>query len=256
METKIVIPSHKRAETVTTTKVVEGCILCVEEKQAAKYRQFNKGVEIETHPDEVVGINAKRQWMLERWKNEAIMMLDDDILSFRRMYRPPARKYPRKSTIDKPTAREIIESTAHTASKFGAYLFGFGSHCNPQTYQPLKPFGFGGYIPGGCTGFLPGHGLSYQVDVTIPGEDYYICAMNAKVNRIAWIDKRFAFEYNKTYNNSGGMSEYRGADGEEKGRRWLVNLFGAGIITMPHRTPWTKMKKNAALRHLKIPWHV
>ena len=255
MEVKKIIPSHKRADNVTTTKVVDNCILCVAESQADDYRHYNQ-CEIITHPDNVLGINAKRQWILERWSNDAIIMLDDDIVSFRRMYRPPDRNYPRKSTIPSDLACEIIDHVADACLESGAKMFGFASHCNPQTFQPLRPFGLGGYIPGGCMGFLPGHGLKFDKDVTLLGCDYYICALNAYINRFAWIDRRFAFEFRKTYDNPGGMSEFRGADGEEKGREWLVKMFGSRVISLPQKTPWTRNKKNAAGRSLKIPWHV
>ena len=256
MEVTKVIPSHRRAGNVTTTQIVSGCILCVAEGQAQDYAAMNPGVKIVTHPDSVVGINAKRQWMLNRWSTSPLIMLDDDILSFRRLYRPPDRDYPRKSTVPADLVSEIIDRTAETAVEFGCKLWGFASHCNPQTYQPLRPFGLGGYIPGGCVGFIPGHGLHFPTEVTLPGCDYWICALNAHLNRIAWIDRRFAFEFRKTYDNPGGMAEFRGFNGEENGRSWLVSMFGADVITLPQKTPWTKAKKNAAGRALRIPWHV
>jgi hypothetical protein len=256
MECTKIIPSHKRAGSVTTTRVVSGCILCVAESQAQDYAAMNPGTEIVTHPDDVIGINAKRQWILDRWGSGPLMMLDDDILSFRRMYRPPDRDYPRKSTVPPDLVSEIIDRAAETCAEFGAKLFGFASHCNPQTYQPLRPFGLGGYIPGGCIGFLVGHGLHFPAEVTFPGCDYWICALNAHLNRIAWIDRRYAFEFRKTYDNPGGMAEFRGGDGEERGREWLVEMFGSSVIGIPQKTPWTKNKKNSAGRALRLPWHV
>lgn len=255
MEKAIVIPSHKRAGRVSTLDIVAGCVLCVPEAQAAAYRTAHPAAEVVTHPDGVNGIMAKRQWMLDRWAEVALVMLDDDIVSMRRMYRPPLVGYPRKSTIAPDLAREIIERTAETAAEMGSKLFGWASHCNPQTYQPLKPFGHGGYCCGGAMGFLPGHNLHFPADVMLPGCDYWVCALNAYHNRFAFYDRRFGFEFRSTYDNPGGMSEFRGPDGEAAGLAWLKVQFG-DAIKEPNKTPWTKAKKNAGGRSLKVPWHV
>lgn len=254
-EPVLAIPSHRRAGRVSTLKHVPGCILCVAESQAPGYAAAHPGVQIETHPDSLLGIMAKRQWMLDRWRDQALWMLDDDIIQAMRIYVPPGIGYPRKGTIAPGDVRELLAATAATAAKFGAYLFGWHSHCNPQTYQPLRPFSLGQYIPGGSMGFLPGHRLHFPVGVTCPGCDYWICALNAHIHRHSFVDRRFAFCFAKTYANPGGMSEFRGPDGEEEGRQWLVSMFGPDAIAAGRSTPHSKNKKNAGARALHIPWH-
>ena len=77
MQLRIVIPSHKRHDRVFAKKLVNDPIICVAESQADLYRQFNPDCEIVTHPDDVVGLIPKRNWMAKHFGN--LFMLDDDV---------------------------------------------------------------------------------------------------------------------------------------------------------------------------------
>lgn len=77
MQLRIVIPSHKRHDRVFAKKLVNDPIICVAESQADLYRQFNPDCEIVTHPDDVVGLIPKRNWMAKHFRN--LFMLDDDV---------------------------------------------------------------------------------------------------------------------------------------------------------------------------------
>lgn len=83
-DVKIVIPSHKRWSRVLTTSAVYGAALCVEESQADLYRKCNPGIEIITHPDSVLGLTRKRDWMIRNIGD--VFMLDDDISHLSRIY--------------------------------------------------------------------------------------------------------------------------------------------------------------------------
>ena len=74
---KIVIPSHKRHDRVFAKKLVNNPIICVAESQADLYRQYNPECEIVTHPDDVIGLIPKRNWMARHFGD--LMMLDDDV---------------------------------------------------------------------------------------------------------------------------------------------------------------------------------
>ena len=79
MPCKIVIPSHKRHDRVFAKKLVNDPIICVAESQADLYQQFNPECEIVTHPDDVIGLIPKRNWMAKHFGE--LFMLDDDVLS-------------------------------------------------------------------------------------------------------------------------------------------------------------------------------
>ena len=90
MGCQIVIPSHKRAGRVRTTSVVANAIICVPESQQADYARSNPNTEIVTHPDTVIGLARKRDWIIKHFRD--VFMLDDDIGSMQRVYTEQAKK--------------------------------------------------------------------------------------------------------------------------------------------------------------------
>jgi hypothetical protein len=77
MKIKIIIPSHKRADNVTTLKTVTGCAICVPRSQAKEYRKYNPKAEIIEHPDKLIGKAAKMNWLIQQ--DENMFFIDDDI---------------------------------------------------------------------------------------------------------------------------------------------------------------------------------
>ena len=77
MPLKIVIPSHKRHDMVLSKRLVVDPIICVAESQADIYREHNPECEIVTHPDDVIGLIPKRNWMARHCGD--LFMLDDDV---------------------------------------------------------------------------------------------------------------------------------------------------------------------------------
>jgi hypothetical protein len=145
----------------------------------------------------------------------------------------------------------------------GAYLYGFGSHANPITYNPFNPFKFGGYTPGGATGHLREDKLFYP-STTLPVGDYWICLLNAYYHRYAFYDLRYAFAFKQTYTGAGGMAEFRfnatsdvTDDPEIEATRWLRRKFGK-CIQVKHVDPRgpTKHNRNRGARTIVLPYKV
>lgn len=226
MELKIVIVSHKRADRVLTTRAVAGCALCVEESQAAEYARHNPGVELLVHPDAVVGLPAKRQWILDRYPD--CFQLDDDLKEMRAVHRPAGQS----SRLSPEEAREVILATAAAARAAGCYLFGFNQSANPTAYNGLKPIDLTGYVIEGWIGFLSGSKLFYPRDLRLGG-DFWISALNAYHHRICWKDLRFAFVPANTFKNPGGQSEFRNMEREEESWHFLRKMFGEAIQLKP-----------------------
>lgn len=84
MPCKIVIPSHKRHDRVFAKKLVNDPIVCVAESQADLYREFNPDCEIVTHPDDIIGLIPKRNWMAKYFGE--LFMLDDDVHACKTLY--------------------------------------------------------------------------------------------------------------------------------------------------------------------------
>ncbi len=86
-EIKIVIPSHLRYDRVKTTKAIANCIICVPEDQAELYREYNKNVEVVAHPNNIIGLTPKRQWIIEHFGD--VFQVDDDMMQMSRVYTGP-----------------------------------------------------------------------------------------------------------------------------------------------------------------------
>ena len=130
MPCKIVIPSHKRHDRVFAKKLVNDPIVCVAESQADLYREFNPDCEIVTHPDDIIGLIPKRNWMA-RYFGE-LFMLDDDVHACKTLY---AEKGESGRVKDKDKITRIILSLHEMASLMDIHLFGFTSRISPVMYN-------------------------------------------------------------------------------------------------------------------------
>ncbi len=246
MELKIIIVSHKRPDRVITTRAVAGCAICVPESQAADYTRHNPGVEIIAHPDSVVGLPAKRQWILENFSD--VFMLDDDLKEMRAVHRPAGEK----QKVDPETARQIILATAQAARNAGAYLFGFNQSVIPAAYNGLQPISLTGYMIEGWIGVLSGSKLFYPRDMRLCG-DFWISCLNAYYHRICYKDLRFSFVPTNTFCNQGGQSEFRNIDAEKQAYEFLVEHFGGDVVQLKKDTGLAK-RKHQYQKTLKLPF--
>jgi hypothetical protein len=220
---EIIIPSHKRAERVSTTQIVAGAILCVPESQADEYAKHNPDVEIVAHPDNIKGLPPKLEWIRRNFTNP--FFIDDDVNDFRKLY---AEKGEKPTIEDSFMVREIIESTAFAARKAGAYLYGFNHSPMPEAYSGHKPIAMSGFIMGGATGLLSGSKLFFNPEMKLGG-DFWISLLNAYYHRKIWKDMRFCFTFKDTFTNPGGLSEFRNIEAEKTKYEILKHYFGEAV---------------------------
>lgn len=240
----IVIPSHKRADRVITTECISNAIICVPESQYAEYKQHNPNNEIVCHPDTIIGLTLKRQWIYENFPN--VFMIDDDIKHINRLYVGKGEK----SAIDKDEAYDIVQYIGNCAKLAGCYLFGLSKEGNPLTYNDLKPISLTGVL-NGTIGLLEGSGLDFHPKAVV-SEDYWISALNAYEHRKCWIDNRFSVVGTKTFGNIGGCASYRTMEQEKADTLFLRQSFGTAI-DLKKDTALAK-RKHEFQRTLKIPF--
>jgi len=228
VEVKIVIPSHKRADRVKTAAIVEGAIICVPKSQEAAYRRHNPESEILPHPDEIVGLAPKRNWIYQKCGD--VMMLDDDLTRFSRLYLEANSLQVSRVTPDQ--AARIIQQTAYTAKQLGAYVFGFSSVADARNFKPQKPFRFTGYCNGSSFGMLKNSRVFFHKEA-VAVEDYFASLINAYYHRYAFFDLRFGFVQQKTFKSLGGQAEFRSKKSEEQDYRLLRRMFGEVIQQRP-----------------------
>jgi hypothetical protein len=243
---KKVIVSHKKASRVTTPKYVKDCAICVPESQKEEYEKYND-VEIITHPDSVVGLSPKRQWIVDNIGD--CFQLDDDIIGVHRVYTPA--KY-HKTKLEANEISDYIDDLYHLCLENKFYLFGFNRTSSPVGFTGAEPITFNKYITGGAFGLIKTDELFFPDYPTFVGEDYWISALNAHFHRRSFIDQRIAFSFANTEANTGGVADYRTEQKRKKTYLYLKKHFGNAII--PKKV--TPLKKSIMKyeKTLKIPY--
>jgi len=244
MSCKIVIPSMGRAENVLTTKLVDA-IICVPEKEKEKYLHYNRDVEIITHPDSVIGLPAKRQWMLDYF-NE-LFMLDDDIAYVQNI----SRNHGEKGFIkDKNEIYEIIQNLYFLAKLLEVSLFGFSSKTNPLQFNEFKPFTLNGKITGCSYGAIKSRNVKWNADLKVK-EDFWVSSYVMYHERRILVDNRYRFQQKETFKNPGGLSSQRNTKTEMEAILEMRKYFGESILLKSQiKTVDSSVKYNIFTKYL------
>jgi hypothetical protein len=250
MELKIVIPSHKRAGKVLTKSVVPSAIICVEKSQEQEYKMKNPDQEIVTHPDSVIGLLAKRNWIYRKFGS--VFMLDDDIAEFRRLYIPQEESNAKANRVDEKTTLEIIRETAYCAKDAGAYMFGFNTVFNPMLYKAQNPIELTGFVNGCAMGVLEGSNLYWNENIRC-NCDYWISLLNAFHHRLIFKDVRFSFVQKDTFTGAGGQAEFRNIEQEQADFQILQRYFGRETVVLKKDSKISKLKHQFQ-KSMKLPF--
>lgn len=223
MSLPIVIPSHKRHDKVFAKKLVLNPIICVAESQADLYRQFNPECEIVTHPDDVIGLIPKRNWMAKHFGE--LFMIDDDVHAVKNLVvekgEPGVIRDPERVT-------EIINSLYELACMLDVHLFGFTSRISPVMYDESGFYSLSKMITGCSYGVRYNKNVWWNEEIKLK-EDFWIsCYMKYKERRIL-TDLRYNFSQKSTFVNAGGLAAFRNQEEERRSILFIKKNFGDSI---------------------------
>lgn len=230
----IVCPTHGRAGKVAVLEAIDDVILCVAASQEPLYREYYD-VEMLVHPDSVVGLAAKRQWIYEQCGD--VFMLDDDVAALHTLtvcLGEPSR-------VPAKVAWQLVQRLAAEAADLGVYLFSFDPVADRRNFKPSSPFRVKGYVPGHSFGMRKGSKLFFTKE-SVEVEDYWISCLNAYHHRMAWVDRRYGFTQKDTFTSQGGLSAHRTMETERQDTEMLMRYFGE-VIT------WKKGTARASPTH-------
>lgn len=213
---KIVIPSHKRSEILTTN--IYNQILCVHESELNDYKHFD--CEKITH--NLNRLSEIRQFIYSKFGD--VFMVDDDIVTVERLFTDV-------DVIMTPTEiYQLIQETHYNAKNLGVYLFGFNNTLNPKHYKPQKPFVANGYINACAFGLIKSNKLYFDKKTTAC-ESHWINLLNAYYYRKSFQDTRYAFRQksNSTFLLDGGQTNRRTVSTEKKDTLFLRLMFGDSV---------------------------
>jgi hypothetical protein len=248
MSIKIVCPSKGRANNVRTTQLIPSLTLIVPAGEVEDYKAHNPNTEVVGVPSHIRGITHTRQWILDNWASEDVFMIDDDVVSVRKNY-----FYGEGSgSIDDPeTILEIINQTAFISKQINSRVFSFSKIRNPLEYNAFSPIVHTGYMNASFCGFIRGHGLAYDLNLS-EGEDHYISCLTIYMHRYCLIDNRYSFVTDGNFTALGGCNDYRTRESMIRNTLYLRQKFGEAI---QYKEP-TALKQNVNIgeRSLKFPY--
>lgn len=223
MPLRIVIPSHKRHDRVFAKKLVRDAIICVAESQADLYRQFNPECEIVTHPDDVIGLIPKRNWMAKYFGE--LFMLDDDVHVCKSLY---VEKGESCAIRDPDKITEIINSLYELACMLDIHLFGFTSRISPVMYDETGYYSLSKMITGCSYGVRYNKNIWWNEELRLK-EDFWISSYVKYKERRILTDLRYNFAQKNTFVNAGGLSAIRNQEEEKRSILFIKKHFGDSI---------------------------
>ena len=191
------------------------------EKDAYKAQIKNP---ILTTPNEVKGLGRLRNWVLDNFDDETIIMVDDDITT---MYCLTGEKTDRIS--DPNAVVQILINDAIMARDLGVHVFGF-NQTDIRKFNGCEPFGLCGWV--GCVIGVIGREYKFRDDAF--KVDIDMCLQNLLVDRIIWIDYRYTFPQQRD-NNTGGNSIFRTKELFDKSVESLKKKWGSAIRLSNHK---------------------
>ena len=229
MSVRIIIPSFRRAEIICTHKLLDDYEVCIPEGERDAYvRAGVPADKLLLHPDSLIGITKKRNWILSQEKKRPLLMIDDDMVNFQRQWVGVGEPY----VVDnKAELRDVIENTAEMCADLGAKLFGIHMFADVRLYPVDKPYQLTGFIAGGCIGFLPDHGLLFDERLVTRGDED-VSFLNAFKHRVMFFNRRYAFSCKKMNATVGGMSLYRTPVSDENSIKTLQAKYGESCCVL------------------------
>ena len=220
MPLKIVIPSHKRHDRVLSKKLLTSPIICVAESQREAYERFNPECEIVTHPDDVIGLIPKRNWMAKYFGD--IFMLDDDVTVLKRLF---IEKGEPSAIRDPQEIVRLITELHDLAEALDVHCYGFCNKTTPVMYDEFSWFSLSNSITGCSYGVRYTPDVWWNEDMKLK-EDFWIsCWMKYKERKVL-TDLRYSFTQKGTFASAGGLAAIRNQAEEQRSILLLRKHFG------------------------------
>ena len=239
----IVIPSHLRAGQVKTLETVldpDMAIVCIPKAQEDDYRDKDPDFQYDVHPDDIVGLAPKRQYIYDKYGD--VFMMDDDLTVAHHFEHKVGEKACRLVPNE---VWDVVQRLYLEACSLGVYLFGLSPYADIRVYDCCNPYKLTGFVVGGNMGLRAGAKFKFNAAITA-ADDYWISALNAHYHRKALIDLRYKVTSNgKTFINPGGTAAIRTLETEKRDTELLQKFFGEDAIRIKKRTPMSKGKSGA-----------
>lgn len=220
---KIVIPSRKRVGVITACalRLVPDAYVCVHESERDDYAAVVARDRLVCH--QVVGLPAIRNFILDTFGDDLVIMIDDDISHIEFHLGEYRRTFSRPDEV-----MAIIDNTAEMASGFGAKLFGWAQNGHVMARSANKPFTLSRSV-GGVVGVFP-NPLRYDPKVFMRDDTDYALQHLLKY-RVVFRDDRFVFLSKNCFRSGGGGNAMaQSHDNYVADKEYLKQKWGKYIV--------------------------
>jgi hypothetical protein len=228
----ICCPTHGRAGRVHTFQVLPDIPLVVAKSQVPLYREAHPEAELIEHPDDVVGIAPKRQWIVDNL-GPRVMMFDDDL---KHMVDLQVGAGEDARVKDPQIVRDLTYRLFDMADEMGVHVCGFNTYLDPALYRPHRPFSLRHMVSGHCLGLIADERLRLPQMPHMLTDDLYVSAMAAYHDRMLLTDNRYGLAMQDTIENE----------------RVMVAAFG-DAVRRRREGPRSTLSVEIQLT-LKVPW--
>jgi len=219
----IIIPSRKRAQNIPhTLELLPSALILVDECEKADYARVVPKGQLITHPG-LNCISKIRNFALDAAKTECVVMSDDDLSCVRALVGRTQRK------IVEPEAIHAILWSAYMCTRdLGLSLFSFcrDARWAIMKYLPHDPYSLNGPAAG-CFGVI-GRRVRFNEEL-ITREDVDLTLQSLLKDRITLHDRRFYFDYGRTWHGAGGNQGRRTKANEAADLKTVKDRWGAYV---------------------------
>lgn len=227
---KFVIISYKRSERVITANWAKSAIIVVPESQRVDYEKNNKN-EILAIPDREDGNCAKKKnAVLNRFVNENVVILDDDISNM---------GYHEGNVMNNATEGEflnMVENMFVMLEELEIVLGGVNVQSDKKFYREYSPFSLNSVVLGPCTIIRNvDKEVRFDSDNLWLKEDYDMSlSVLKKYRKILRFNKWYYLS--KHITNSGGLSGKRNLLEEQRQNLLLQKKWGSKLVKVERKT--------------------
>ena len=256
MRIKYLVPSYKRAKTMTTLDYLDKAVAVVSEDEIEEYRKYNPGYSEDRFivcPREYQGKGKPKilNWILDNcWDEEtdAIIELDDDIHGYMVNV-----KNGKSRRLEADEVYEIFENNCNLAREWGCGIWGLNINSDPLTYDEFVPFRLHGYIDGGTVGHVIRNELRYDEELSVKEDVDYFLQNLKKYHKALRIEKYWIKK--ESFTNEGGANAIRTSRLEKAQFKRMQEKWGSDVIrpNKPTAKEKSKIKGLGGAIKLNIP---
>lgn len=234
---KICVPSSNRATSCTTQNTLPSSIFFVPKNQFSEYSNNLKN-QIISVPNEYLGITKTRNFILNYFKNENVLFIDDDVRQCG--YYTDGNMISLKYNSEKLWI-ELFKKHFELTEQLGFKIWGCESCTSNFANHPLQPFSFQGVITCNLMGIINNSDFYFDENFEVK-EDYELVLRHFKKYG-GHLKTRQFYWANKHWTNPGGCVDYR----SDKMEEFAIELLQERYYGMIKKSKYAKRKHQISI---------